>query len=731
MACEDIPSLLDLQNTKKRIDHFAELIDGTPSGTSTNPITNKVLPTYEQAIEDLGFKPGSGDFTTGFTVLPGQYDIAWRNPVDNNWYSYLGIIPSGGYTVVPGTNPVGSSLWKPVTDQTLREDLSNDGADIVDHNGLPVARYIGDKIIVRPVGNPAGDKSALLAAANSAAATGMAVHTLKGDVFTIDNSAGTGITFTQDDFQLTGLGRIKATHDTNHLVVTTGKRAKVTHTQFEGPGTYRPELGGTGNPPALLKMTGEDSSVDNPLFLQPYCAGLFVEGVAGGLDKKPVVLCAYSGAITNPFIFGIYYRVCSDRITMGAVVNGCIQGICGGGDGSGAITVTSKDGTVTSNLRNITISMCQAVNQLDHSIYFSNNTENISILNCTGLKSVNELVKLEGGPNNIIGCTGKGGAAISLRNPFKTRISGCDMTTTLNSETSAYAIFVYEKVFKRGLSSIEIDNSRFTHEGGASQGGIYIEAPVWDDQSYQSVMDDIKIHHVTLKGYGNAPEGFQIRVSQRLFSTNPVTGAMGTGVHIDHNYGEAPISTHTTYGIQLDFGIKGGSCVNNHMKGFRSVGIRKLGVQDFNTALNNLEVAAGVTALGGVYERPKDTSLHYNSQNNTYATNKVVGTASRQVWMSDETCYNEDRVILVRTNTGAETILASQCPKQVVYTNVNNGTTISIDNNPNTPWPDKSDLVITNSTASNSLTVNVNGGIAVAAGASLRLVRNSGAWIKA
>lgn len=125
MACEDIPSLLDLQNTKKRIDHFAELIDGTPSGTSTNPVTGKVLPTYEQATEDLGFKPGSGDFTTGFTVLPGQYDIAWRNPADNNWYSYLGVIPSGGYTVLPGTNPVGSSLWKPVTDQTLKVEIES------------------------------------------------------------------------------------------------------------------------------------------------------------------------------------------------------------------------------------------------------------------------------------------------------------------------------------------------------------------------------------------------------------------------------------------------------------------------------------------------------------------------------------------------------------------------------------------------------------------------------
>ena len=46
----EIPSLVDLQKTKVRIDHFAELIDGTPSGTSTNPLTGVTHPTYEKAI---------------------------------------------------------------------------------------------------------------------------------------------------------------------------------------------------------------------------------------------------------------------------------------------------------------------------------------------------------------------------------------------------------------------------------------------------------------------------------------------------------------------------------------------------------------------------------------------------------------------------------------------------------------------------------------------------------
>lgn len=123
MSCEDIPSLLDLQNTKKHVDDLGRLM-GTDEGDSTNGVTGQTRPTYNKLMKSVGFKPGPGDFTTGFVVLPGQYDTVWRNPTDDNWYSYIGIIPSTGYTVAPGTNPIGSSDWSPRTDQLLRHDLA-------------------------------------------------------------------------------------------------------------------------------------------------------------------------------------------------------------------------------------------------------------------------------------------------------------------------------------------------------------------------------------------------------------------------------------------------------------------------------------------------------------------------------------------------------------------------------------------------------------------------------
>ena len=119
----EIPSLVDLQNTKVRIDHFAELIDGTPSGTSTNPITGVTHPTYEQVIKDLGFKPGSGSFTTGFTINPGEYDVAWYDPTSKNWYSWDGAIPTGGLVVAPGTDPTVVAGYVPRTDVVLRDEL--------------------------------------------------------------------------------------------------------------------------------------------------------------------------------------------------------------------------------------------------------------------------------------------------------------------------------------------------------------------------------------------------------------------------------------------------------------------------------------------------------------------------------------------------------------------------------------------------------------------------------
>ena len=128
MACDDVLSLQDLQIAKKHDIFHAEVITGKSGGlatgadidTATNAATGQVQTTLPKTLRDVGFKLGSGDFTTGFTVLPSQRDTAWFNPVDKNWYAYLGAIPSSGHLVVAGTDPTVGGEWKPVTENILQ-----------------------------------------------------------------------------------------------------------------------------------------------------------------------------------------------------------------------------------------------------------------------------------------------------------------------------------------------------------------------------------------------------------------------------------------------------------------------------------------------------------------------------------------------------------------------------------------------------------------------------------
>lgn len=146
---------------------------------------------------------------------------------------------------------------------------------------------------------------------------------------------------------------------------------------------------------------------------------------------------------------------------------------------------------------------------------------------------------------------------------------------------------------------------------------------------------------------------------------------------------------------------------------------------------NTLIADPSATGLFGFFERAKDLTFHYNSQNNRYGNNVFKGTFSRLVGHSDETCVNADRIVLRRTGAvSSDTVIASQWPKMVVYTNPNAGAVITIDALAGAPWPIDSDLVIANASATNTITVNP-GGFSVSPLSSLRLVGvGSNAWIR-
>lgn len=81
-----------------------------------------------------GYIRGSGDFATGFTVMPGMRNVVWLNPSptgDNNLYSWSGEVPPTGKVVPPNSTPETTgglvNAWIPRTDETLRQELSAPG----------------------------------------------------------------------------------------------------------------------------------------------------------------------------------------------------------------------------------------------------------------------------------------------------------------------------------------------------------------------------------------------------------------------------------------------------------------------------------------------------------------------------------------------------------------------------------------------------------------------------
>lgn len=595
------------------------------------------------------------------------------------------------------------------------------GASLVGYQNRTVGEHIGDKYVLRN----GATVSDLIAGIN----TGLEVVIPTGVDISIDNSSGVGLTISADNVRITGSGSITALSDANPMIEASGTNFYIEGITLQGPGTYRVDLGSTGNAPALLKCSGDDAYVTNCTFINPFGAGVTIYASAGSKVTFNKFTSGYVGSIAQPFLFHIYLRVCSDTIVYGNTLVGSIQGICGGGDGNLVITVVKKDGITTSDLSNTTIQGNTCVNQLDHSIYISNNSTNTTIDN-NYVESANDLIKIENGPNIVTNNRGIGGSGITGRNIRNSTISGNIMTTTLSS-TTAYGILLYEQIFQRPLNDVTISNNTMTCTGSISAGGIYVLGDVWS--GYQSVISNLKIIGNTLTGYGNTSEGFGIQVSQKLFSTNPVTGNFGTNIIVSNNVINFPAHSQPTYGILLNYGLKNGSVTGNIINNFRSMGIRALGVQDFEYSGNTLIVDPTAVTTYGFYERPKDTTLHYDSLNNRYTANRYAGTTlSRTVQHSDESCFNADRSVVRNTSViSSDTILAARWTYIQVYNNHNAGAVITLENNASSPWPVNREITIVNAGASNSLTVNP-GGYAVAAGTSIRLVcTGSNAFIKA
>lgn len=127
MSCEDIPSLLDLQNTKKHVDDFGHLM-GTGTGTSTNGVTGQVRPTYNKVINDMNSEFDGmisdmnsefdtnilnmgftriGTFSAGATITNPRQTLLWdvADGGDGQEYGWSGVFLPSGKIVPPGSTP--------------------------------------------------------------------------------------------------------------------------------------------------------------------------------------------------------------------------------------------------------------------------------------------------------------------------------------------------------------------------------------------------------------------------------------------------------------------------------------------------------------------------------------------------------------------------------------------------------------------------------------------------
>lgn len=108
MSCEDIPSLLDLHNTKKHVDDFGRLM-GTGTGTSTNEVTGQVRPTYNKVIGGMNneFNTMIGGMNDEFYTMIGGMNNEFDSQILNMGFTRIGTFAAGATL----TNPRQTLLW--------------------------------------------------------------------------------------------------------------------------------------------------------------------------------------------------------------------------------------------------------------------------------------------------------------------------------------------------------------------------------------------------------------------------------------------------------------------------------------------------------------------------------------------------------------------------------------------------------------------------------------------
>jgi parallel beta-helix repeat protein len=493
-------------------------------------------------------------------------------------------------------------------------------------------------------------------------------------VYLIDNSAAIGLTVTNDITLLGEKGAaLLAASELFHLFSATSCKVAVSNLIFTGNGVV--VLVATGFPVALMFLDQCDySTVTECEFNEATGAGFNVYRSVGVKITNCILAHTYSGSVAQPFLFAMYLRLSDSIEATGNIVDGYIQGICGGGTTNGANDITGINGVSSSQLRNCTIFNNQCYNQLDHSIYITNSCNNIVI--CDNItESVNQPIKIAMGENTVSNNIIRGGrGGIALRNVFNSVITNNTITTQTDNEFT-YGIIESDTVYELDLKNNIISNNYIEHIGtGISGTGILIQSLLADGATVPNQISNLSITGNTVINYGkDKAEASGIEVFQTLQSVSPATGPKAERVKIDNNTIVMPASTGATYGIVILFGADHYSISNNNITGSNNVGIRLLGASNGIISENNI-VGTGVY---GIYELADDAS-RYDNRGNHIINNTATG-VSRGVVVASENVVVVGQYI--RSTGGAVstfTVPGTYTANLVVLTNPNAGCVVDL-----------------------------------------------------
>lgn len=491
-----------------------------------------------------------------------------------------------------------------------------------------------------------------------------------------------------DNIIFFGAGTILAT-DITKDVITIGNNVTISGITVQGTGSYD-TTDNSGDPPALVKVVGNDTVIIKCTFINPPSCSILVTNVNGCKIDKNNFTCDYRGEITTVNLFHVYMYGSNNVAVTNNTITGAIEGICAGGNSNCRLT-------------NIRVMNNYITGQKDHSIYFSSHCEGVTVIS-NNLISDCAPLKVEGGKILICFNTLKGQDGIVGRNVHDVVVHGNKVETT--GETPyIYGLLFSDTVFKRPTKNIKITQNTFEHLGYISSAGIMIQGLVW--AGYQSIISDVLIDGNTITGYGNRVEGTGISIYQQLFSGDPVRGSSGSDIIVNNNIINMPDTQSPTYGIHLLYGLTRCNISNNIINNFNSIGIRTLGVSNSIFTNNILNANSTTGTRYGLMEQLKNTSLLLEPVKNTYDGNKCFNLNAPAVMFSDETSRIVNKDVLVNSYaTSSYTINPYQGIRVYVVTNPHANATVTFGMPSGRPWTINDEITIVNAHKTNSIFAN-------------------------